>query len=221
MFSKKIDFTDSIQYKLGERFDDLKESDYKTANDLVKLFDAKNKESKWKNLHFLNLYYFMKDGLESITGSKLHSYSNLNDILNADQKIEFEILIKSKGIEPISKSRPSGIRSILFLLPAILILAPLLLSTYFITAKDFSGWLYLSALFGAIITFGFIFITKGLKKQFSPNTLLDYAKSTFVVRYKTLSQHKHSTQQLENFILDELNIEFDKSFEINSIIPDN
>ena len=221
MFSKKIDFTDDIQYKLGERIEDLKPEDYRTANNLVEFFEIINQKSKWKYLHFLNTYYLIKQKIEDITKHKVNSNSNLNNILNHTQKDELETLLLQNNIKPIERKRPDSIHNLIFLLLPVLVLAPMLISTYLITAKGYTGWIYLSGLVGLIISVIFIKLTKGLKKQMSPKSLLEYAKSTYVVRHKTLINKAHTKAQLTQFICDELEVVFNTKFEGDTIIPDN
>jgi len=221
MFSKKEDFTNNIQYKIGLRIDDLKPSDFKSIDDLSKMFQAKNNESTWKPLHFLNVYYFFKTIIENITKQNIYSNTNLNDCLNKSQQKEFIDLLEKNNIKPIEFSRPQTINKIVFLFPIITIMGSLLLSTYLITAKDFSGWIYLSGLIGLILSAVLFKITAHLKTKFNPETLLNYAKSTYVVRHKSLVKNKYTSQQLSDFMLNELCLEYKKEFSSSDSIPEN
>lgn len=221
MFSKKEEFTNSIQFKIGERIEDLKPSDYGTIEELGDLFQQKNDEFNWKTLHFLSLYYPIKEKIEAITTKEIHSETDLNSLLNGKEKEELIEFLKSQKIDPIEMSRPKIVNQIVFLFPVLGILGSMLISTYLITAKDYSGWIYLSGLIGIILSLGLFKITEKLKVQFKPNTLLGYVKSTYVVRYKTISRKPHTRQQLIQFLLDELEMIYDKRFDATETIPEN
>ena len=220
MFSKKEEFTNIIQYKIGERIDDLKSTDYDSIDDLANLFERKNDAFNWKTLHFLNIYYVLKENIETLTSQSINSETDLNALLNKKQKKEVIELLKRKDIKPIELSRPSLINKVVFLFPIISILGAMLMSTYLITAKDYSGWIYLSGLLGIVLSLGLFKITSNLKTQFSPNTLLDFAKSTYVIRYKKLSQTPNTKEQLLNFLLEELELVYHKKYSSTESIPE-
>jgi len=221
MFSKKEDFTNSIQYKIGIRFDDLHAESYKSVDDLAELFINKDKSAKWKSLKFLNFYYQSNDFLEKLTHKKITSDSNLNDVLDKNSKLKFIDFIKQNNIQPIEFSRPNGLNNIIGWFPIFGILGPMLVSTYLVTKLDMSGWWYLSGLVGVLIWLFIIQITKNLKNKFAPENFLDYIKSTYVIRYKTLSKTAVNNDFVKQFIKDELKSFFQTDFDDNQEIPLN
>ena len=221
MFSKKEDFTNSIQSKIGLRIEDLSSKDYNSIQDLAQLFEAKNKDSNWKPLHFLNTLSLMKKSLESITEQSIDSQTNLNTTLNKSQKQEFLNALQSNNIKPIELSRPKTIHQFVFIFPALSIMGSMLLSTYLITAKDYSGWVYLSGLVSIILSLGLFKLTAGLKVYFKPDTLFEYAKSTYVVRHKQLIKNEITTSLITDFLLEELQHFYKKDFSKTDSIPEN
>jgi len=221
MFSKKENFTNNIQYKIGLRIDDLKPSDFNSVDDLCDMFQAKNNESIWKPLHFLNVFYLFINTIENITNQTIQANTNLNACLNKSQQKEFINALKKNDIKPIEFSRPKTIKQIVFLFPSIAIIGSLLISTYLITAKDYSGWVYLSGLIGLILSAVLFKITAHLKTKFSPETVLEYAKSTYVIRHKTLVKNEHTPKQLKDFVLSELCLTYKKEFSSSDSIPEN
>lgn len=221
MFSKKEDFTNTIQFEIGIRFDDLNAFSYKTINDLAELFINKDKKAKWKSLNFLNLYYQAKQFLEEKTNKTINSDTNLNDVLNKTSKQEFISLLNENQIKPIEFFRPNGLDNILGWFPLFGILGPMLISTYLVTKLDMTGWWYLSGLVGVGIWLLLIVLTKGLKKRFNPSTFLDYIKSTYVIRYKTLSKVKLNEDLVKQFIKDELYKTYHINFSDEQEIPLN
>lgn len=220
MFSKKEDFTNIIQFKIGERIDDLQSKDYDCIDDLANLFQKKNDEFNWKPLHFLNTYYFIKAQVEKLTSKSISSETDLNDILDGKQKKELLVILKNNNILPIEMARPKFINQIVFLFPVAAIMGSMLISTYLITAKDYSGWVYLSGLIGILLSIGLFKITSKAKKQFKPSSLLEYVKSTYVIRHKTLSKASNTKEQLIMFLLDELELVYKKKFSSTESIPE-
>jgi len=221
MFSKKEDFTNTIQYKLGIRFDDLTSKSYQNINELADFFIEKNKTSKWKTLNFLQTYYHHKSFLEEETNQTLNSNTNLNQILNKHQKTNYFEFLKQHKISPIELSRPNYINTLIIWFPIIGVLGVMLISTYLITKKDWSGWTYLSGLVGIIIWLLIIHLSKPLKTKFNPELFLDYIKSTYVIRYKELSKKELSPQLVKQFIQDELLQLYNKTFSFEENIPND
>jgi hypothetical protein len=221
MFSKKEDFTNTIQYKIGIRFDDLHENSYNTVDELAQLFINKDKSAKWKSLNFLNLYYQAKHFIEDKTNKTINTNTNLNDVLDRTTKQQFIDFLIENNIKPIEFFRPNGINNILAWFPVFGILGPMLISTYLVTKLDMSGWWYLSGLVGIGIWLFLIVSTRGTRKKFNPNSLLDYIKSTYVIRYKTLSQVDLNKDLVRQFIKDELKTIYKIDFSDNQKIPLN
>ncbi len=219
MFSKKEDFTNTIQYKIGLRFDDLHAESYNSINDLADIFINKDAKAKWKSLNFLNLYYQAKAFLEKETNQTINSNTNLNDLLSKNQKQAFISFLNQNQIKPIEFLRPDGMNNLLAWFPVFGILAPMLVSTYLVTKLDITGWVYLSGLVGVGIWLILINLTKPLKTKFNPPTFLDYIKSTYVIRYKTLSQTDINPELVKQFINDELQLVYNKSFLFEENIP--
>ena len=82
-------------------------------------------------------------------GQKINSENDLNKLLNTKQQKE---ILKDHGVQPIESSRPKFINQIVFLFPALALLGSFLFSTYLITTKDYSDWVYLSGLMGIILS---------------------------------------------------------------------
>lgn len=221
MFSKKEDFTNTIQYKIGIRFDDLNAGSYKSVNDLAQLFINKDKSVKWKSLNYLDLYYKAKDFLEKTTHKKINSETNLNDLLDKTSKQQFVEFLKSNQIKPIEFFRPNTLNNILTWFPIVGILGPMLIATYLVTKHELTGWWYLKGLAGLIIWLLLIFVTKSTRTRFNPATFLDYIKSTYVIRYKTLSNVPLNEGLVKQFIKDELYKTYQKDFNDEEEIPEN
>ncbi len=221
MFSKKEDFTNTIQYKIGLRFDDLHAESYQSINDLADIFINKDTKAKWKSLNFLNLYYQAKEFLEKETNQTINSTTNLNELLNKEQKQAFISFLNHNQIKPIEFLRPDGINNMIAWFTIFGILVPMLLSTYLVTKLDITGWVYLSGLVGIVIWLIIINLTKPLKTKFNPPTFLDYIKSTYVIRYKTLNQNSLNPQLVKQFINNELQLIYNKSFNFEEKIPND
>jgi hypothetical protein len=221
MFSKKEDFTNTIQYKIGIRFDDLYENSYNTVNELAQLFINKDKSAKWKSLNYLNLYYKAKHFIEENTNKTINTDTNLNNVLNKKTKKLFIDFLYENKIKPIELFRPNGINNILAWFPVFGILGPMLISTYLVTKLDMTGWWYLSGLVGVGIWLFLIVLTKSTRNKFNPDTLLDYIKSTYVIRYKTLSKVDLNEDLVRQFIKDELKTIYQANFSDVQKIPLN
>ena len=221
MFSKKEDFTNTIQYKIGIRFDDLHADSYKNVNELAQLFINKDKSAKWKSLNFLTLYYKAKVFLEDITNKKINSETNLNEILDKTSKHQFIDFLIDNKTKPIELFRPQGLNNGLAWFPLFGILGPMLVSTYLVTKLDMTGWWYLSGLVGLGIWILLIVSTKGSRTKFNPDTFLDYIKSTYVIRYKILSSNDFNEDLVKQFIKDELKAVYQVDFTDNQDIPLN
>jgi hypothetical protein len=218
MFTKKEEFTNTIQFKVGLRFDDLSAASYQNINELTEIFMKKDLLNKWKTLPFFNFYYDAKQYLENLLNTPIDSEFNIEKRLNSEQKQNFITYITNKNIKPIVFFRPQGLVKLITFFPVIGILVPMLISTYLITAKDFSGWTYLSGLFGLIIWLLLISLTKGLKTHIYPEHFLDYLKSTYVIRYRTLSQEITDVEMVKKFIQEELAKIYGKEFGYDELI---
>ncbi|MGV6862154.1 MAG: hypothetical protein ACWA41_10300 [Putridiphycobacter sp.] len=221
MFSKKEEFTNSIQFRIGIRHDDLTTNSYTTINDLCDFFIQKNNESNWKTLPFLNLFFETEQYLKEELNQDVNFDFNLNDKLDGNQKKAFLDFIESKNIKPIEQSRTNGLNNIIAWFPVFGILGPMLISTYLVTAKDITGWIYLSGLAGLMIWLALIKTTQLSRKRFNPEHLLDYIKSTYTIRYKTLSQNEVNPELVKQFISKELSAIYGKTFDYSEEIPTN
>lgn len=221
MFSKKEEFTNNIQYSVGQRIEDLTSKSYSTLNELADLFIQENKNSKWKSLNFLHSYYAIKEIAEKMSGKAVNADTDLNDLFDIKQKKEFVEALKAINISPIAFSRPPVLNKIVYLYPVVSILGTMLFSTYLIVGKDMTGWVYLSGLFGLISSWALFKVTAPTTWHFRPATLLEYAKSTYVVRYQSLSQKEFTKSQLTDFLIDGAKKVYQTTFETEQVIPEN
>ena len=221
MYSKKDDFTNTIQFIIGVRQESLESKSYQTINDLAEIIQHRNDEQKWKPLHFLNTYYLIKNKVEDLISSPIKSSSNLNEILSKSQRFELMSYLKENNIKPTELTRPKTINQIVFMLPPALIMGALLISTYLITAKDFTGWIYLSGLVAIVISVGLMMLTTKLKTKFIEDNLVEYAKLTYTTRHKSLVDIKNTKAQLIQFLTDEVENEFGKKLSPTDIIPES
>jgi hypothetical protein len=221
MFSKKDDFTNDIQYKLGERIDGLDSTSYSTINDLCEIFEQQNNTQPWNGLSFLNYYFQLKKIVETKLSESVDSTFDLNSKLTKQQKEELLIELNKLEIKPIELSRSPKINLFISLFTLASILGTMLISTLLITVKGYSGWTYLSGLIGLVLSVLLFKLTAKSKHNFLSGNILQYAKSTYVIRHKTLSKTTHQREDLIAFINEELNIVFGKTFKVDELIPEN
>ncbi len=198
MYSKKEDFLNQLQFELGHRWPNLDLNSVDTIDSIADLITKKHNSSKWPFLRFLPFYFGLKSWIENKTGNKVRSNFDLNNLSKSD-KVEITSFIESNFEKPITFRRPNIIKTIVFLAPLLLVFAPLLISTYLVTAKDFSGWLYISALIGLLLSLALFKITAGIKNSFSPPTLLDYSKAFFVVNNQRIIEDA-TREDLVNYL---------------------
>lgn len=218
MFSKKEDFINEIQFKIGDRFYDTESVDLNSPADFIDLFKKRNDKNTWKGLNFLPIYYSLKSRLNTLGFKDTTSNFDLNS-LNKSQKTDLLDFIKKEIGQPLLLKRPSIINLFVYLFPLFGILGSMLISTYLITVKDYSGWIYVSGLIGFGLSYFFFESTKTLRTVFSPSTILDYSKSFYVVNHKQL-KNDYELKMLESFILEELELLYGKSFQLNDKLPD-
>jgi len=209
MLSKKEVFLNDLQFKIGDRTSNT-DLAFETAEDLSKFFISRHEKANWPFLNFLPVYFRIKQQLETIIGKPVGSDFDLN-LLTSLEKVELNQFLSQEFKHPLALQRPKFIHTIIFIFPLFAVLGSLLVSTYLITALDYSGWTYLSALIGFILSFLLIQGSKGLKNRFSPSTLLEYCKSLFVIHNQTINTSPTS-DLVERFILDQAEISFNKRF---------
>jgi len=218
MYSRKEDFLSQLQYKIGDRWEDIDSEHTESAKSLINFLQSRHNQSKWPFLNFLPFYTNLKSSIEKEIGKNITSSFNLNDLKSEQRKNIISCIDTEEGIN-LEMKRPKMIHQFIFIFPLIGILGSMLMSTYLITSKDASGFWYLSGLLGLIISLLLFNMTKKLKSNFSPNLLLDYSKSYFVVNIQVLKIN-YSNKMLEKFILDELELHYNESFNLDSKIPD-
>lgn len=222
MYSKKEEFTNTIQFLIGERIEDLESSSYTTIEELSELFQAKSNKTSWKSLHFLVIFYKLKSKIEELTSTKsILSSTDLNLVLNKAQKDELVDFMKVNQIRPPEFERPPMIERIVFLFPVPAILGTMLICTYYITKYDYSGWLYLLGLVGVVLSALLIILTAPFRNKFKSSTLVDYAKLTYTIGHKKHVETSNSKAQLLQFLTDELENEFGKRLTPTETIPEN
>lgn len=222
MYSKKEDFTNTIQFLIGERIENLEASSYSTVEELAEQFQVRNDKLQWKALHFLNIYYVLKEKVESLTSvKKVQSTVNINKVLNKSQKAELMSYLKENDIKPPELERPSPFESLVYLFPVPAILGTMLVCTYYITKHDYSGWIYLLGLVGLVLSVLLVVGTAPLKNRFKENSLVDYAKLTYTIKHKAYCDKPNTKAQLIEFLTDELEVTYGKRFSPTEIIPEN
>ncbi|MFK8046123.1 MAG: hypothetical protein AB8B72_11555 [Crocinitomicaceae bacterium] len=217
MYSKKEDFLNQLQFELGHRWPELEVNSVETIEDIAGFVLKKNKSSNWPFLRFLPFYFSLKNWLALKTGKNISSEFDLNSLSKPD-KIKLAEYTENKFGKPIEFRRPSTLKKIIFLVPLILVFVPLLVSTYLITSKDYSGWLYISALAGLLLTLALFKVTEGLKNNFDPSSLLDYAKSFYVIHNQKMTEEATKTEVI-NYLCASAEQFYKQPFEPNSQIP--
>ena len=222
MYSKKEEFTNTIQFLIGVRIENLEASSYKTIEDLAKLFQAKNDKVGWKALPFLNIYYTLKSKIEDLTSTEnIRSTVDVNKLLSKTQKLELIAYLTKNEIKVPEFERPSKLETLVYLFPVPAILGTLLVCTFFITKHGYSGWIYLFGLIGLVVSILLLVATAPLRTKFKEDTLVEFAKLTYTIKYKTYVDTPHNSEQLIRFLTDEFEVEYGKRFLLNEIIPEN
>jgi len=217
MYSKKEDFLNQLQFELGHRWPELEIESVDTIQDILAFILMKAQGSKWPFLRFLPFYFSLKKWLESKTGQNITSQFDLNS-LNKTDKAELTQYITAEYVAPIEFRRPSTLKKVIFLTPLVLVLVPLLLTTYLVTAQNYSGWLYTSALAGLILTFGLFKATNGMKRKFDPPTLLEYSKSFYVIHNQKMTTEASNTEVVD-YLCASAQEFYKQPFEPNTQIP--
>lgn len=217
MQSQKEDFLNQLQFEIGHRWPNLDIDSISTISDLVNYISERHQHSKWPFLRFIPIYSAIKQFISNHTNSPVSADFDLNS-LDKEGKRELNKMLENNHGTPLTFRRPSVIQNIVFLLPILLILLPLLISTYLITARDMTGWLYLSGLIGLLVTIGAFKITKPLKNQFSPKTVLEYSKAFYVVNNQLISENP-SEEAITEFLCDAAERFYKMPFKLSSEIP--
>jgi hypothetical protein len=222
MYSKKEDFTNTIQFLIGERIESLEANSYSTIEELAKLFQDRNDKLKWKALSFLNIFYLIKSKVERLTSTEnLKSSANINKLLSKSQKMELMAYLKENKIKPPELERPAPFENLIYLFPIPSILGTMLVCTYYITKHDYSGWIYLLGLIGLALSMLLLIGTAPLKNRFKEDNLVDYAKLTYTIKHKVYCQNPNTKEQLIQFLTDELEVAYGKRFLPTEMIPEN
>ncbi len=208
--NQKDYFLNQLQFKIGDRWDDLNPDTIKNVNDLKVFIKNRNSHSAWPFLHFLPFYFDLKEQVSKLVNQEVSGNFNLNK-LNNTQKKELSNFIAKNYAPPLTMSRPALLQKIVFIFPALAVLGSLLISTYLITALDYSGLWYITALVGLVLSYLLFESTKGLKNHFKPASILDYSKAFLVVNHLHFS-NEFNEKQLESFILEELALFYKKDF---------
>lgn len=222
MDSRKEEFTNTIQFLIGERIENLEANSYSTIEELSQLFQAKSDSLNWKSLHFLNIYYTLKSKIEGLTSKEnIRSTTNINKALTKIQKSEFINYLNENEIKPPEFERPATLEKLVYLFPVPAVLGTMLVCTYYITKHDYSGWIYLLGLVGVTVSVLLIVLTAPLKNRFKTDNLLDYAKLTYTIKHKVYCKQPNTKAQLIEFLTDELEVEYGKRFSSTETIPEN
>jgi len=207
---RKEDFLNQLQYKIGDRWEDMKSESIQNVNDLKTYILNRNAHSPWAFLDFLPFYFDLKDQVSTMVGSPVNGDFDLNQ-LNMSQRKKLEEFISKRYATPLTLSRPKMLHQFVYLFPLVTVLGSLLLATYLITALDYSGLWYLTAALGLILSIALFEGTKKFKQNFKPATILEYAKAFLVVNHQQYTSHFEEIQ-LENFITEELSSYYNKPF---------
>ncbi len=222
MYSKKEEFTNTIQFLIGERIENLEASSYKTIEDLANLFQVKNDKVGWKSLHFLNIYYKIKSKVEDLTSiENIGSTADLNTLLSKTQRLELIEYLNENKIKVPEFERPATLERLVYLFPVFAVMGTMLVCTYFITKHDYSGWIYSFGLIGLALSALFLVTTASLRTKFKEATLVEFAKLTYTIKYKSYAGTPHTTEQLIRFLTDEFEVEYGTRFSLQEIIPEN
>jgi len=222
MYSKKEEFTDTIQFLIGERIESLEASSYDTIDELAHIFQTKNDKLKWKSLPFLNIYYTLKTKIEELTSKKnISPTTNINKALTKAQKNELMIFLKENQIKLPEFERTSPFENLVYLFPIPAIIGTMLVCTYYITKHDYSGWIYLFGIVGMSLSLLLVLATIPLRNRFKEDSLVDYAKMVYTLKYKSYVKTPNTKTQLIQFLTDVAELEFGKRFTTTETIPEN
>lgn len=222
MYSKKEDFTNTIQFLIGERIEDLEASSYVNVEELATLFQERSDKLAWKSLHFLPIYNLLKSKVESLTGqTEIKSTLDLNKALNKSQTTELVAYLNENSIKVPEFERPSPLESVVYIFPVPAILGTMLVCTYYITKHDYSGWIYLSGIVGVVLSVLFIKLTAPFKTNFKEDSLVEYAKLIYTLKHKDYVGSPNTRGQLIDFLTNELEVAYGKRFSPTEVIPEN
>lgn len=218
MYSKKEIFLDQLQFELGDRWPELDYSSISTINELTDFVLDRQVVSHWPFLSFLTFYTHAATFIEQEKKIAVSSNYDLNN-LSKSEKIKFIQFIEASFGKPLVFRRPKKLVKFIFIFPILVILLPMLISTYLITTLNYSGLLYLSGLIGLLLTVGLFKITEPFKNRFSPSSLLEYSKSLFVIN--NLKQvEAPSREVLIGFLCQSAKSSFQSDFKAETIIPE-
>ena len=215
MFDRKEDFLNGLRFKIGDRSSEF-DIRVNSAKDLVEFYSLRHQKSLWPFLNFLPVYFKLKTHLEGLIGSDVTTDFNLNSLISSD-KAELDNFLGKEFGHHLEKKRPKSIELFVFIFPVFAILGALLVSTYLITVKEYSGWTYVSGLAGFLISLGLFRFTTGLKTKYHPETLVEFAKAFYVVHHQQITIEV-TQQQIETFVLDELETYFKRPFDLEEEI---
>lgn len=216
MVSKKENFIDELQIKIGNQFYRENENHLNTGHDLVEFFLERHQKSNWKFLNFLPFYFETKQEVEAIFKHELDGEFDLNELSKSD-KASLDKHFDAKYSLNLVLKRPQLLHQFIFIFPLITVLGCLLISTYLITVKDYSGWIYLSALSALLISLALILFTQKMRTKFHPKTILEYCKFFYVIHHQNIKK-EFKRNQLETFILNELTSSYGSSITLNDSI---
>ena len=218
MNTKKEIFLNQLQFELGDRWPELNSDDLKTIKQLSDFIRERAKINPWHFLRFIPYFLKAQDRLSGLRGESVNLHFDLNT-LSKNDKSTFLSFTNDEFGAPLTLRRTKPLKTAVFIFPLVIVLLPMLISTYLITVKSFSGWFYLSGLVGLVLSIGLFSITNRLKNRFEPHSLLEYAKSFYVIHNQTLLEDP-SEDQLINFICQAAKNYFGTDFTADSVIPD-
>jgi len=222
MHSKKDEFTNTIQFLIGQRIEDLEASSYSNIDELAQLFQIKNDKLSWKPLHFLNIYYSLKLKIEELSSEEnIKSTTNINKVLSKTQQHELVDYLNKQQIKVPEFERSSPLENLVYIFPVPAILGTMLICTYYITKYDYSGWVYLFGLVGIVMSVLLLVLTIPLRNRFKEDRLVEYAKLIYTIKHKVFVETPNTHAQLILFLTDELEVEFEKRFSPTETIPEN
>ncbi|MFD1552743.1 hypothetical protein DNU06_08745 [Putridiphycobacter roseus] len=207
---QKEDFLNQLQFKIGDRWENLKPETINNVQDLKTYIIDRNARASWPFLHFLPFYFALRKQVSKMINQPVSGNYNLNQ-LSKSQRQALNNFISEEYAKPLTMSRPKTLHQIVFLFPLVTVLGSLLISTYLITGLDYSGLWYFSALIGLILSLLLFEKSKKFKNQFKPARILDYAKSFLVVNHQQYPTG-YEESQLETFLLEELTEFYQKEF---------
>jgi len=222
MYSKKEEFTNTIQFLIGERIEDLEASSYSNIEELAQLFQIKNDKLSWKSLHFLNIYYLLKSKIEELVPEgNIKSTTNINKVLSKTQKHELVDYLNNQHIKTPEFERSSPLEKLVYIFPVPAILGTMLICTYYITKYDYSGWVYLFGLVGIGMSVLLLALTVPFRNKFKEDRLVEYAKLIYTIKHKVHVKTPNTRAQLVLFLTNELEVTFGKRFSLTETIPEN